>query len=179
MYGERGGGVAEREGLMHRLDIISGTLAKAYGVYGGYVASSLKIIDSIRSLAPGFIFTTSLPPSVCAGATASVRYLKEHNELRVQHQARAARLKELLREVGLPVIESPSHIVPIFVGDAVLCKKVADRLLSRYNLISTLHLYHSIYAQIWQIQHIRAAHQLSYCASGYRALQTYSISSPY
>jgi 5-aminolevulinate synthase len=134
LYGEHGAGVAERDGLMHRLDIISGTLAKAFGVYGGYISASMKLIDSVRSSAPGFIFTTSLPPTVCAGAAASVNYLSQHNELRVEHQAKSRRLKTLLREVGLPIIDSPSHIVPVLVGDALLCKKMADRLLARFNI---------------------------------------------
>jgi len=126
---------------MGRIDIISGTLAKAYGVYGGYVAASMKMIDSIRSSAPGFIFTTSLPPTVCAGAAASVHYLKHHNELREQHQARSKKLKQLMRDVGLPIIESPSHIVPLMVGDALLCKKMADRLLARHAWFTSLMCY--------------------------------------
>jgi 5-aminolevulinate synthase len=134
LYGQTGAGVAEREGVMHRLDIISGTLGKAFGVFGGYISASFKFIDSIRSSASGFIFTTSIPPTVCAGAAASVKYLKQHNELRVQHQGKARQLKTLLREAGLPIIESPSHIVPVLVGDAALCKKMADRLLSKYNI---------------------------------------------
>lgn len=134
LYGKSGAGVAERDGVMHRLDIISGTLGKAFGVFGGYISASFKLIDSIRSSASGFIFTTSLPPTVCAGAATSVRYLKQHNELRVQHQSKAKQLKSLLREAGLPIIESPSHIVPVLVGDASLCKKMADRLLSKYNI---------------------------------------------
>lgn len=134
LYGERGGGVSERDNQMHRMDIISGTLGKAFGVFGGYISGSRNIIDSIRSYAPGFIFTTSPPPSVCAGARASVAYLKKHNELRVQHQTKAARLKKLLMEAGLPIIQSSSHIVPLLIGDAAKCKKMTDRLLEEYGI---------------------------------------------
>jgi 5-aminolevulinate synthase len=134
LYGTRGAGVAERDGQMHRLDIISGTLGKAFGVFGGYIAASKRIVDCVRSFAPGFIFSTSPPPSVCAGAAASVHYLKEHNELRVAHQSKSARLKALLREEGIPILESPSHIVPVMIGDAVKCKHMADRLLNHYGI---------------------------------------------
>jgi 5-aminolevulinate synthase len=134
LYGERGAGVAERDGVMHRLDIVSGTLGKAFGVFGGYVAASKRIVDCVRSFAPGLIFSTSPPPSVCAGAAASVHYLKSHNELRVAHQSKAARLKELLRAEGIPILESPSHIVPVLIGDAIKCKQMADRLLNHYGI---------------------------------------------
>jgi len=134
LYGHRGGGIAERDGVMHRLDIISGTLAKAYGVYGGYVAASKHIIDGIRSFAPGFIFTTALPPSVTSGALASVRHLKTSNVERTLHQQKASELKRLLLEAGLPVLDSKTHIVPLIIGDAALCKKMSDRLLEKYSI---------------------------------------------
>ena len=130
MYGPRGGGIAERDGLMDELDIIEGTLAKAYGTMGGYVASNKDIIDVIRSFASSFIFTTSLPPSIAAGALASVKHLKNSNEERIIHQARAKSLKEKLRQTGIVVMPSESHIVPILVGDPVLCKKASDLLLT-------------------------------------------------
>ncbi len=129
MYGPRGGGVAERDGLMGRIDIINGTLAKAYGVMGGYIATTAKMADAVRSYAPGFIFTTSLPPAIAAGAAASVRYLKEHQELRDQQQEAARVLKLRLKAMGLPVMDSDSHIVPVLVADPVKCKTLSDRLL--------------------------------------------------
>ena len=134
MYGPRGGGIAERDGLMDELDIIEGTLAKAYGTMGGYVASNKDIIDVIRSFASSFIFTTSLPPAIAAGALASVKHLKNSNEERVIHQARAKSLKEKLRQTGIVVMPSDSHIVPILVGDPVLCKKASDLLLSDHSV---------------------------------------------
>ena len=134
MYGPRGGGIAEREGLMDELDIIEGTLAKAYGTMGGYVASNKDIIDVIRSFASSFIFTTSLPPAIAAGALASVKHLKTSNEERIIHQARAKSLKEKLRQTGIIVMPSESHIVPILVGDPVLCKKASDLLLSDHSI---------------------------------------------
>ena len=134
MYGPRGAGVAERDGLMHRIDIINGTLAKAYGVMGGYIAASAKMCDAIRSYAPGFIFTTSLPPTVAAGAAASVRYLKENGELREQQQEAAAVLKLRLKGMGLPIIDHGSHIVPVHVGDPVKCKMISDKLLSDFGI---------------------------------------------
>ncbi|MEM6408867.1 MAG: 5-aminolevulinate synthase, partial [Pseudomonadota bacterium] len=117
MYGPRGGGIAERDGLMGRVDIINGTLAKAYGVMGGYIAASAKMCDAIRSYAPGFIFTTSLPPAVAAGAVASIRYLKEDATLRRRHQQGANALKLRLKGLGLPLIDHGSHIIPVHVGD--------------------------------------------------------------
>ena len=132
MYGPRGGGIAEREGLMDELDIIEGTLAKAYGTMGGYVASNKNIIDVIRSFASSFIFTTSLPPAIAAGALASVKYLKKSSLERNIHQARAKSLKEKLRQTGIVVMPSESHIVPILVGDPILCKKASDILLSDF-----------------------------------------------
>jgi 5-aminolevulinate synthase len=129
LYGKRGGGVAERDGVMQRLDIIEGTLAKGFGVMGGYIASSARIIDVVRSYASSFIFTTSLPPVLVVGALASVRHLKSSSAERDRHQERAVRLKTLLRQAGLPVMPSPSHIVPVLVGDPIRCKAVSDALL--------------------------------------------------
>jgi 5-aminolevulinate synthase len=129
LYGPRGAGVAARDGQMHRIDIVEGTLAKAFGVMGGYIAASSDLIDCIRSFAPGFIFTTSLAPAIAAGVLASVRHLKESDVERETLQARAALLKKLLAEAGLPVMDSPSHVVPVFVGDPTLCKAVSDSLL--------------------------------------------------
>jgi len=134
LYGERGAGIAERDGVMHRLDIISGTLAKAFGVYGGYISSSNNIIDAVRSYAPGFIFTTALPPSVTAGALASVRHLKSSKIERQTHQRKAKELKKLLKENGLPVLDTSTHIVPLMIGDPILCKKMSDRLLEKFNI---------------------------------------------
>ena len=134
MYGPRGGGVAERDGLMGRIDVVNGTLAKAYGVMGGYIAASEKMCDAIRSYAPGFIFTTSLPPAVAAGAAASVAHLKTDAQLRVTHRDRAAALKLRLRGLGLPIIDHGSHIVPVHVGDPVKCKMISDRLLSDHGI---------------------------------------------
>ena len=134
MYGSRGGGIAEREGLMDELDIIEGTLAKAFGTMGGYIASNKNIIDVIRSFASSFIFTTSLPPAIAAGALASVKHLKESSIERKIHQERAKSLKEKLRQTGIIVMPSDSHIVPILVGDPVLCKKASDILLSDFSI---------------------------------------------
>lgn len=134
MYGPRGGGVTERDTLAHRIDIINGTLAKAYGVMGGYIAASDKMCDAIRSYAPGFIFTTSLPPAVAAGAAASVAHLKVTQELRDQHQTQAKILKTRLKGMGLPLIDHGSHIVPVIVGDPVHTKKISDMLLSEYGI---------------------------------------------
>jgi 5-aminolevulinate synthase len=132
LYGSRGGGVAERDSVMQRVDILNGTLAKAFGVMGGYIAASAYFIDVVRSFAPGFIFTTSIPPVLAAGALASVRHLKVSQVERARHQERAATLKALLREAGLPVMPSASHIVPILVGDPVSCKHVSDILLHEH-----------------------------------------------
>ena len=134
MYGPRGAGVAERDGVMADIDIIEGTLGKAFGVMGGYIAADAVIVDAIRSYADGFIFTTSLPPALAAGATASIRYLKAHDEVRQAHQARAALLKAKFAQAGLPVMPSASHIVPVFVGDARLCKAASDLLLDRHRI---------------------------------------------
>lgn len=134
MYGPRGGGVAERDRLMHRLDIVNGTLAKAYGVMGGYIAASEKMCDAIRSYAPGFIFTTSLPPAVAAGAAASVAFLKRAPELREQHQSQARILKLRLKGLGLPIIDYGSHIVPVIVGNPVHTKLLSDMLLDDHGI---------------------------------------------
>jgi len=134
MYGPRGAGVAERDRLMHRLDVINGTLAKAYGVMGGYIAASAKMCDAIRSYAPGFIFTTSLPPAIAAGAAASVAFLKRAPEVREKHQEQAKILKMRLKALGLPIIDHGSHIVPVMVGDPVHTKSLSDLLLADYGI---------------------------------------------
>ncbi len=134
MYGPRGAGVAERDGLMDRIDIINGTLAKAYGVMGGYIAASARMCDAIRSYAPGFIFTTSLPPAVAAGAAASVAFLKEDQVLRQRHQTQASILKLRLKGMGLPIIDHGSHIVPVIVGDPVHTKALSDMLLEDHGI---------------------------------------------
>jgi len=135
MYGPRGAGVAERDGVMDEVDIIEGTLGKAFGVMGGYIAADAVIVDAIRSYADGFIFTTSIPPALAAGALASIRWLKEHEEVRQAHQERAAALKARLRKAGLPVMDSSvSHIVPVLVGDAVHCKMISDILLAEHGI---------------------------------------------
>jgi 5-aminolevulinate synthase len=134
MYGPRGGGVAERDGLMGRIDIINGTLAKAYGVMGGYIAASAKMVDAVRSYAPGFIFTTSIPPAVAAGAAASVRFLKGDSALREAQQLHARILKMRLKGLGLPIIDHGSHIVPVHVGNPVHCKMLSDMLLESFGI---------------------------------------------
>jgi 5-aminolevulinate synthase len=134
MYGPRGAGVAERDGVMDQIDIIEGTLGKAFGVMGGYIAADAVICDAIRSYADGFIFTTSLPPALAAGAAASIRYLKAHTEVRLAHQERAATLKAKLTRAGLPVMPSVSHIVPVLVGDPVHCKMISDILLQDHGI---------------------------------------------
>jgi 5-aminolevulinate synthase len=134
LYGPHGGGVAEAQGLAERIDVIQGTLAKAFGGMGGYVAGSAALIDAIRSAAAGFIFTTSLPPALVAGALAAVRHLKASGLERERHQERAARVKRRLTAAGLPVMPSPSHIVPVLVGDPVRCKAASDLLLTRHGI---------------------------------------------
>ena len=135
MYGPRGAGLAARDGVMDQIDIVEGTLAKAFGVMGGYVAADAIIVDAIRSFADGFIFSTSIPPALAAGAVASIRYLKDHEEIREQHQERAATLKARMRNAGLPVMdESVSHIVPVLVGDPIHCKLISDILLEDHGI---------------------------------------------
>jgi 5-aminolevulinate synthase len=134
LYGRRGGGIAERDGVMARIDIINGTLAKGFGVMGGYIAASKACCDAIRSYAPGFIFTTSLAPAIAAGALASIRHLKRSETERARLKERVGKLKRMMAKVRLPVMENPSHIVPVMVGDPVHCKAVTDILLTRYRM---------------------------------------------
>ncbi len=129
LYGPRGGGVAEREGLMDRITVIEGTLGKAYGVMGGYIAASAALCDFVRSFASGFIFTTALPPAIAAGAAASVRHLKESSSERARHRERVARVRHKLRAIGIPMLDNPSHIIPVMVGDPKHCKMISDWLL--------------------------------------------------
>ncbi len=134
LYGARGGGIAERDGIAGEVDIIEGTLAKAFGLMGGYIAAERATVDAIRSYAPGFIFTTSVAPALAAGALASVRHLKASNAERERHQERAATLKRRLAARGLPVVHTPSHIVPVMVGDPVRCKQLTDQLLDAFDI---------------------------------------------
>ncbi|MEJ2518635.1 MAG: 5-aminolevulinate synthase [Methyloceanibacter sp.] len=134
LYGPRGGGIAELEGVMDRVDVINGTLAKGFGVMGGYIAASKACCDAIRSYAPGFIFTTSLAPAVAAGALASIRHLKQSEIERARHRERVQTLKSMLADVGVPVMDNRSHIVPVMVGDPVHCKAVTDTLLTHYGI---------------------------------------------
>jgi 5-aminolevulinate synthase len=134
LYGEHGGGKLEELGLEGQVDIVNGTLGKAYGVQGGYISADKIIIDAVRSVASGFIFTTSLSPVTCAGALAAVKYLKQHNELRVKHQERANKLKQVFRDNGIPLLENETHIVPVMINDAVKCKEISDLLLNEYGI---------------------------------------------
>jgi 5-aminolevulinate synthase len=134
LYGPRGGGIAEREGLMGRIDVIEGTLAKGFGSLGGYIAADASIVDAVRSYSPQFIFTTALPPMVAAGACAAIRHLKSSNEERERHQYMAAVTKHALRAAGLPILENPSHVVPVMIGDANRCKAASDLLLTRHSI---------------------------------------------
>jgi len=134
MYGERGAGIAEREGLSHRVAIIEGTLGKAFGLMGGYIAGSAATVDFVRSFAPGFIFTTALPPVIAAGALASLDVIRHADDLRARHQMRARQLRRCLTEAGLPVMFNDSHIVPVKIGDAKTCKAICDRLLRVYGI---------------------------------------------
>ena len=134
MYGPRGGGICERDGVMARVDVIEGTLAKAFGCLGGYITGSTVLIDAVRSYAPGFIFTTALPPPVCAAATAAIRHLKASSWERERHQDRAARVKAVLSAAGLPLMASDTHIVPVFVGDPEKCKAACDLLLEEHGI---------------------------------------------
>jgi 5-aminolevulinate synthase len=134
MYGPRGGGIAEREGLLSEVDIIEGTLAKAFGLMGGYITGSANIIDAIRSFAPGFIFTTSISPVIAAGAAASIRHLKESGIERQFQALHARKLTQALKAKALPVVETPSHIVPVIVGDPVACKNLTDRLMADHSI---------------------------------------------
>jgi 5-aminolevulinate synthase len=134
MYGPRGGGQAEHQGMMARIDVIEGTLAKAFGCLGGYIAASAALCDAVRSYAPGFIFTTALPPAICAAATAAIRHLKASSFERERHQERAARVKAVLNAAGLPVMPNDTHIVPVLVGEPEKCKEATDLLLAEYGI---------------------------------------------
>ena len=135
LYGEQGAGKLEELGLQDRIDIVNGTLGKAFGVQGGYIAGDEIVIDAIRSVASGFIFTTSTSPVICAGALASIKYVMDHNELRIQHQERARKLKKMLKDVDIEVLDCAStHIVPVMIRDAKLCKNMSDILLTDYNI---------------------------------------------
>ena len=134
LYGERGGGISERDGVAHRLDVIEGTLGKAFAVHGGYITASKKLCDFVRSFASGFIFTTSLPPSVAAGAAASIRHLKESGEERARHQERVAKTRAALEAADIPTMPNDSHIVPVMVCDPVLCKGISDTLLDEFGI---------------------------------------------
>ncbi|MES1984466.1 MAG: 5-aminolevulinate synthase [Pseudomonadota bacterium] len=134
LYGPRGGGIAEREGLMDRITVIEGTLGKAYGVMGGYIAGSAAVVDFVRSFASGFIFTTALPPALAAGACASIRHLKDSTAEREAHKERVAQVRRRLDAIGIPTIDNPSHIIPVMVGDAHKCKMISDWLLENHGI---------------------------------------------
>jgi 5-aminolevulinate synthase len=135
LYGQHGAGYLEKLGLQDRVDIVNGTLGKAFGVTGGYIAADREVIDGIRSVASGFIFTTSMSPVLCAGALASIKYLKDHNDLRIQHQAVAAKFKTRLQEAGVEVLDKAcTHIIPVMIRDAKRCKTISDRLLDEHGI---------------------------------------------
>jgi len=134
LYGPRGGGIAEREGVMDRLTVIEGTLAKAFGVLGGYIAASADLCDFVRSFASGFIFTTALPPAVAAGARASIRHLKTSQTERASQQDRVAKVRARLKAIGIPMLDNPSHIIPVMVGDAKKCKWISDWLMQHHGI---------------------------------------------
>ena len=134
LYGPRGGGIAERDGLMDRIDVIEGTLGKAFGVMGGYIAASAALCDFVRSFASGFIFTTALPPALAAGAAASIRHLKDSNVEREQHAERVAHVRRRLDAIGIPTLDNPSHIIPVMVGDAHKCKRISDWLMEHHGI---------------------------------------------
>lgn len=134
MYGAHGGGISEREGLSHRIDIIEGTLAKSFGTLGGYITGSKMVVDAVRSYAPGFIFTSALPPAIASATVAAIRHLKASGHERALQQKHAQLTKDMLKRAGLPVMSTETHIVPLFVGDADLCKKASDRLLKVHGI---------------------------------------------
>ena len=134
LYGNRGGGFTQKLDVQNRIDILNGTLGKAFGTQGGYIVGKSVILDAIRSIASGFIFTTSMSPVICAGALASVKYVSDHNELRLQHQERAKRLKTLFKNKNIPMIENETHIVPVHIGDAKKCKQISDTLINEYGI---------------------------------------------
>lgn len=134
LYGNRGGGFTQKLDVQNRIDILNGTLGKAFGTQGGYIVGKSVILDAIRSIASGFIFTTSMSPVICAGALASVKYVSDHNELRLQHQERAKRLKTLFKNKNIPMIENETHIVPVHIGDAKKCKAISDTLINEYGI---------------------------------------------
>ena len=134
LYGNRGGGFTQKLDVQNRIDILNGTLGKAFGTQGGYIVGKSVILDAIRSIASGFIFTTSMSPVICAGALASVKYVADHNELRLQHQERAKRLKTLFKNKNIPMIENETHIVPVHIGDAKKCKQISDTLINEYGI---------------------------------------------
>jgi 5-aminolevulinate synthase len=134
LYGPRGGGIAERDGVMDRVTVIEGTLAKAFGVVGGYIAASDALCDFVRSFASGFIFTTALPPAIAAGAYASIKHLKTSQAERARHQERVARVRHKLRAIGIPMLDNPSHIIPVMVGNAKKCKLISDWLLDNHGI---------------------------------------------
>jgi 5-aminolevulinate synthase len=134
LYGEQGAGIAEQEGVMHRLDVIEGTLGKAFGCLGGYLAGSAAMIDAVRSYAPGFIFTTALPPAIAQAALCSIRMVRQGQALRARHQAQVSKTKTRLQQAYLPMLDTPTHIIPLMVGDADKCKAASDRLLTLHGI---------------------------------------------